>query len=287
MSRRKKALGRGLEALFPEEGAGRGKPVEVGVDLIDPNPYQPRRSWSEDELAALAASLKREGMLQPLVVRRRGERYQLIAGERRLRAARKAGMKSVPAIVRKADDRQLLALALVENMHRRDLGPLEKASALRRLSTEFGLKQEEVAEIVGMSRPAVSNLQRLLELPPEVRRLVAEGKLTMGHGRALLGLADDKAMVRLGLMAARRGISVHDLEERVRNAGAGEGRTGRRKVSGRRVDPAVRKLEEKLQRSLKTRVRILGKGGSGKIEISYSSLDELDRILDIIAERSD
>ncbi|MBD3369327.1 ParB/RepB/Spo0J family partition protein [Candidatus Fermentibacteria bacterium] len=287
MSRRKKALGRGLEALFPEDGAGRGKPVEVDVDLIDPNPYQPRRSWSEEELGALAASLEREGMLQPVVVRRRGERYQLIAGERRLRAARKAEMKSVPAIVREADERQLLALALVENMHRRDLGPLEKASALRRLSTEFGLKQEEVAEIVGMSRPAVSNLQRLLELPPEVRRLVAEGKLTMGHGRALLGLTDQKAMVRLGLMAARRGISVHDLEERVRKAGSGETRTGGRKASRRRVDPAVRKLEESLQRSLKTRVRVLGRGGSGKIEISYSSLDELDRILDIIAGRSD
>lgn len=282
MSRRKKALGRGLEALFPEEEARGGKPTEIEVGRIDPNPYQPRRGWSEEELEALASSLKREGMLQPVVVRRKGERYQLIAGERRLRAARRAGMKMVPAVVRKADDKQLLALALVENMHRKDLGPLEKASALRRLSTEFGLKQEQIAEILGMSRPAVSNLQRLLELPPEVRQLVEAGKLTMGHGRALLGLGEERAMIRLALMAARRGMSVHELEARVREAARpGSAGGGRRKKSPG-ADPAVRKLEESLQRRLKTRVRIVGRDGSGKVEISYSSLDELDRILDII-----
>lgn len=281
---RKKALGKGLEELFPGIGGEVGPTVSGGVEigLIDPNPFQPRREWSRADIESLAASISAQGILQPLVLRRKGRRYQLIAGERRLRAAREAGLKTVPAVVREANDEEMLALALMENIQRTDLGPMEKAEAFRRLSDEFDLTQEEMGRQVGMSRSAVANFQRLLELPEPVQEHLRRGNLQMGHGRALLGLGDRTAMERLASVAVRRRYSVRTLEEQVRrlSAGGSTGRTGPGK--SQRRSPEEKKLEEDLQRLLKTRVRLSTQGGSsGRIEISYHSLLELERLVDL------
>jgi len=280
---RRKALGKGIEELFPGIGAEVGPTVSGGVeiDLIDPNPFQPRREWSRADIETLAASIRAQGILQPLVLRRKGKRYQLIAGERRLRAAREAGLGTVPAVVRDADDEQMLALALMENIQRTDLGPMEKAEAFRRLSDEFGLTQEEMGRQVGMSRSAVANFQRLLDLPATVQDLIRKGVLQMGHGRALLGIGDRTLMERLATVAGRREYSVRTLEEKVRRLS--EGRRAGKTPKAPRRSPDDRRLEEDLQRLLKTRVRLVGSGGpSGRIEISYHSLLELERLLDLI-----
>jgi ParB family transcriptional regulator, chromosome partitioning protein len=280
---RRKALGKGLEELFPGIGDEVGPAVSGGIEigLIDPNPYQPRREWSSGDIQSLAASILAQGILQPLVLRRKGRRFQLIAGERRLRAAKEAGLQTVPAVVREADDEQMLALALMENIQRTDLGPMEKAEAFSRLSREFGLTQEEMGRQVGMSRSAVANFQRLLDLPASVQELIRKGVLQMGHGRALLGLTDRGMMERLASVAGRREYSVRTLEERVRRLSADSRRTKKpwKQAEG---SPEDRKLVEDLQRLLKTRVRLKVSGGStGCIEISYHSLLELERLLEL------
>ena len=285
--RKRKALGKGLGEIFPgiEGEAEFTISGGVDVDLIDPNPYQPRIEWSNEDIASLAASIKAQGILQPLVLRKRGRRYQLIAGERRLRAAKEAGLSSVPAVVREADDRQMLALALMENLQRRDLGPIEKAEGFRRLAEDFGLTQQQIAEQVGFSRPAVANFMRLLELPDAVQDLLRAGRLQMGHGRALLGLKDAASIERTANQAAKRGYSVRQTEELVRlKRKEGSPRPRSRRAGNASKDKEIRKLEESLQRLLMTRVRISEVKGSGKgdISISYHSLDELDRLLEIL-----
>lgn len=279
--RKRKALGKGMDAIFPgiSDDGGSGA-MEIDIGRIRPNPFQPRKEWSREEIASLARSILSQGILQPLVVRRAGGDFQLIAGERRLRAAREAGLEKVPVIVRQADDQQMLALALVENIQRRDLGPVEKAEAFSRLSQEFGLTQEEMGDRVGMSRSSVANFQRLLELPDKVLDLLRRGKLSMGHGRALLGLEDRSRMERLAVAAVNRGLSVREVEDNVRRLTEPGGPTASRKT--READAETRSLQDSLQRILKTKVRIRGKGGSGRIEISYHSLDELDRLLEVI-----
>jgi ParB family chromosome partitioning protein len=279
MTGRKKALGRGLESLLPtldREPAGADH-VSVDIDQIDPNPFQPRADWNTDELETLAASIRTHGILQPLVLRRKGKRYQLIAGERRLRAGKIAGLESVPAVLRAADDRQMLALALVENIHRRDLGPIEKGEAFQRLSREFDLTQEEMGSQFGLSRSAVANFIRLLELPSSVKDLLRSGKLTMGHGRALLGLEDPEAIARLARKAVKRGLNVRQVEE-ITGASRKPSRKRRKKTGG--STPDEEKLVSRLQRRFKTRVHIHDRGGSGHIEIEYHSLEELDRLLE-------
>jgi ParB family chromosome partitioning protein len=279
---RRKALGKGLDELFPGIGGEVGPAVSGGVEigLIDPNPFQPRREWSSGDIQSLAASIMAQGILQPLVLRRKGRRYQLIAGERRLRAAKEVGLQTVPAVIREADDEQMLALALMENIQRTDLGPMEKAEAFRRLSDEFGLTQEEMGRLMGMSRSAVANFQRLLDLPVSVQELIRRGVLQMGHGRALLGLTDRAMMERLASVAGRREYSVRTLEERVRRLTTGPRGGKPRKPAGR--SPEEKKLEEDLQRLLKTRVRLKVSGGSaGSIEIAYHSLLELERLLEL------
>jgi ParB family chromosome partitioning protein len=276
--RKRKALGKGMDAIFPgiDEGVADGV-MEVEISSIQPNPFQPRKEWSREEIESLARSISSQGILQPLVVRRHGGEYQLIAGERRLRAAREADLKRVPVIVREADDEQMLALALVENIQRRDLGPVEKAEAFRRLSEEFGLTQQQMADRVGMSRSTVANFQRLLDLPDAVLDLLRSGRLSMGHGRALLGLEKTEMITRLAVNAAKRSLSVRQVEEKVRNLNSPA-----RKPRTMKDSPETRQLQESLQRVLKTRVRIRGKGSKGRIEISYHSLEELDRLLALI-----
>lgn len=281
MTRRKrKALGKGMEAIFPGISDDEGSEArEVDIGRIEPNPFQPRKEWSTEEISSLARSILSQGIIQPLVVRKAGEDFQLIAGERRLRAAKEAGLEKVPVMIRQADDQQMLALALVENIQRRDLGPVEKAEAFSRLSNEFGLTQEEMGDRVGMSRSSVANFQRLLELPGKVLDLLRSGKLSMGHGRALLGLDDESRIGRLAVSAVKKGLSVREVEKSVRRLNSA-GSVVDRKV--READAETRNLQDTLQRILKTRVRIRGKGGSGRIEISYHSLDELDRLLDVL-----
>ena len=282
--KRKRALGRGLESLLPrieENHSENGSAVDISVKAIDPNPFHARIDWEDEELSSLAESIRQQGILQPLVLRKREERYQLIAGERRLRASILAGLDTVPAFVREADDRQMMALALIENIQRQDLNPMEKAEAFSRFCVEFKMTQEELGRQVGISRSAVANFQRLTELPEFVKAMVRSGKLSMGHGRALLGLPNEELMIRVAKLSIARGYSVRSLEDTVRKA------TNRKITKKKKVDvlPEVKQLEMELQRVLGTRVYLKDSGGSGKLEIEYGSLDELDRILSIIRGR--
>lgn len=283
--KKKKALGRGLEALLPqlpgEGGPARGAPALIPVSLIDSNPFQPRVDWIDEDLKSLSESIRAQGILQPVVMRKAGDRYQLIAGERRVRAAVMAGLEEVPAVLREADDRQMLALALMENIQRADLNPMEKAEAFSRFCSEFNLTQEELGRQVGLDRSTVANFQRLLELPGKVRSMLRAGQLSMGHGRALLGLSDEKRIIRMAGIAVHRGLSVRNLEEMVR----GERKAGKPSKAGKKPSPEVMSLEESLQRALGTRVRVKDSGGRGSIEIEYGSLDELDRLLSILRRK--
>jgi len=284
MKGRKKALGRGLEALLPhfDVEANDTEQATVEIDRIDPNPFQPRIEWNPEDLETLAASIHAQGILQPLILRKAGERFQLIAGERRLRAAKLAGLARAPVVLREADDGQMLALALVENIHRKDLGPIEKGEAFRRLLDEFDLTQDEMGRQVGLSRSAVANFIRLLDLPESVQALLRKGKLSMGHGRALLGLDNNAQMERLARKAIRRNLSVRQLEEMVRHPGS----IRRKKKPGKRTaqPPETDRLVTRLQRRFKTRVRLRDKNGTGRIEIEYHSLEELDRILEMLLQ---
>ena len=278
----KRALGRGLESLLPaieEQSSGTGSPAEISVSAIDPNPFQPRIDWDDDELSSLAESIKQQGILQPLVLRKSKERYQLIAGERRLRASILAGLETISAFIREADDKQMMVLALIENIQRQDLNPMEKAEAFSRFCSEFKLTQEELGKQVGMSRSAVANFQRLIELPEAVKVMIRSGKLSMGHGRALLGLHSEESMVRTAKLCLAKGYSVRALEDSVRKS------TSKRQTKKKVVVPEIKQLEMELQRLLGTRVFLKDSGGSGRLEIEYSSLDELDRILSIIRGR--
>ncbi len=281
-TRKRRALGKGLEEIFPgiDNENSLFRSMEVDIDLIDPNPFQPRKEWKPEEITSLAASIRSQGIIQPLILKKEGKRYQLIAGERRLRAAREAGLKKVPVIVREASKEQMLALALIENIQRQDLGPMEKAEAFQRLSNEFNLTQEDMGNRVGMSRSSVANFMRLLDLPESIKKMLREGQLQMGHGRAILGLNDTSAMQRAAVAAFKRNMSVRQLEEKIRLLVSGTKR--KPAAAAKRTTPEEKELVETLQRLLKTRVRIRGSGKKGRIEISYHSLDELERILDLI-----
>ncbi len=279
--KRKRALGRGLESLLPdvkEQMTPKGTPAEIDVLAIDPNPFQPRIDWDESELSSLANSIKQQGIIQPVVLRKNEDRFQLIAGERRLRASILAGLQTIPALIRDADDEQMMALALIENIQRQDLNPIEKAEAFSRFCNEFELTQEELAKLVGISRSAIANFQRLMDLPDLTKTMVRSGKLSMGHGRALLGLPDSDTINRMAKLTLVRGYNVRTLEDEVRKS------TGKRsnKKKKPQVLPEIKQLENELERALGTRVSLKDSGGSGKLLIEYSSLDELDRILIII-----
>ncbi len=271
---KKRGLGRGFGALIPQAPAPT-RPAEqlLPVDRIAPNPWQPRLRFDESKIQEMADSIREQGVVQPLVVRRREGGYELVTGERRLRAARLAGLDSVPVVVRDLSDREALEIALIENLQREDLSALEEAAAYQRLVGEFTLTQEEVARRVGKSRPAVANTLRLLGLPEPIRDQLRDGSLSAGHGRALLALDSAAEQVAAAREAIRLGLSVRQLEERIRRRT--QKRPARRPVGDRNVAD----LEKQLQRSLGTKVRILAKGHKGKIAIEYYSLEELDRLL--------
>jgi len=280
----RKALGRGLDALLPPaahkappgivalDGTQAASINEVDIDRVRPNPRQPREHFGEEALESMAASLRERGMLQPLVVRQQDDGYQIIAGERRWRAAQRAGWRRVPVVVREATTVEALELALIENLQREDLNPLEEARAYEFLSSEAGLTQEQVAERVGRERSTVTNYIRLLALPDRVQELLVAGSLSMGHARALLGLKERGAQIRLAEIVAAKGLSVRQAEARVRS----EQRA--KKDGGSAVDNAdTVAAQDRLSRALGAPVQIRGKE-KGRIEIRFASLDELDRL---------
>jgi ParB family transcriptional regulator, chromosome partitioning protein len=264
-----KRLGRGLEALLGpitrEQAEAAGALKDLPISSVRPNPFQPRSRIDEPALAELSASIEASGLLQPIVVRPRGSGYELIAGERRWRAVQRLGWATIPAVVRDADDQTLLTLALIENLQRNDLSPIDEAQAYRRLMEEFEVPQAEVARLVGRNRATVANLLRLLKLPPEVQGYVHDGKLSEGHARALLALEHPEAIVRLARRAASDGWSVREVESRVRV----DGRPPRRREA-RPLTPEGRRVEEALRRRLGTDVRIHpGRKGRGVLASNY------------------
>jgi ParB family chromosome partitioning protein len=270
---RSAGLGRGIAALIPQRPAESGS-IEVAVDRIRPNPHQPRKRFDETTLQGLAASIREHGVIQPIVVTEVLDGYQVVAGERRLRAARLAGLERVPVIVRQLADREQLELALVENVQREDLDPIEEAHAFRQLIDDFDLSQERVAERVGRARSTIANTLRLLELHTVVQSAVADGRITEGHARALGGLEPD-AQARVIHTVVERELSVRDTEELVRRL-----RTPREAnvMAARPADPDLDRLEEDLRRALGTKVRLARSRKGGRIVIEYYSEEELNRL---------
>lgn len=284
----RKPLGRGLGALLSAEhrsGAGVEEPYEIEINLIEPGPMQPRTRFDQVKLEALAKSITENGVVQPVLVRRQGTRYELIAGERRWRAAQLAGLTRIPAVVREVADDKLLELALVENLQREDLDPIEEAHAYKRLVETIGLTQESIAERVGRDRSYITNYLRLLRLPLDIQRLVQEGKLSTGHARTLLGISDIEAQRRLSDKIIESGLSVRGTERLVQHLAGTKGDS--RKPRARPAsDPNIRSAETKLRRALGTQVRIFEQEGtaSGRIEIEFYSLRDLERIYQLLAQ---
>ena len=280
----KKGLGRGLSALIPKvEETPENVLHWVETDRISPNPFQPRHSFDEAKIDELSASIREKGLLEPLLVRRNQNSYELIAGGRRLRAAVKAGLKEVPVIVRDATDTEVLQLALIENLQREDLDPIDEARAYRRLQVEFGWGQEETASKVGKSRPAVANSIRLLLLPAEVQQEVALGKLTMGQARALLGLERAAKIIAAAREVMAKGLSTRETERLVNQLKSGR----RRKIDRSQLDPNLNSLIEDLQRWLGTKVRLIcqAKSEKGKLQIEYYSKADFDRVISKLMQR--
>ena len=278
-----KRLGRGLEALLGpvsrQAAEASGSLLELPVQIIRPNPYQPRARLDEPQFSELVASIETAGLLQPIVVRKHLDGYQLIAGERRWRAVQKLGWAKVPAVIKEADDRTLLTLALIENLQRDNLSAIEEATSYQRLIDEFHLGQAEVARLVGRDRSTVANALRLLKLPPEVTAMVDDDRLSEGHARALLGLSDRAQIGKLAQAAVDQGWSVRDLEAKVR----GHRPAAARKAPVREIAPAHRRVEDALRERLGTDVRVTARRrGRGMITVSYYSEDDLARVLELI-----
>jgi ParB family chromosome partitioning protein len=276
----KRRLGRGLEVLLPSLEPAAGDAVrDLDLEQIAPNPEQPRRRFDEAALRELADSLREHGMLQPVIVRALGGRFQLVAGERRCRAAEMAGLRSVPAIVREYSDAEMLEIALLENLQREDLNPLEEAQAYATLIDRFGLSQEDLARRLGRSRPAISNALRLLSLEPPIREMVSDGTLSAGHARALLAVAGGAERVALARRATSRGLSVRELERLAQRA-------GRRTVRSRPAAALYADLEEDLRTATGSRVRIQRRGTRGTIEIEFIGDADLERLVELLTGRA-
>lgn len=273
---RRRGLGRGLGALIPgAEAIGHEHPSEVTLSQLRPNPLQPRQAMDPQELSGLVESIRRHGVLQPIVVRPSSGGFEVVAGERRWRAAEAAGLSTIPAVVRSLTDQEALELALVENLQREDLNPMERARAYRRLMQEFGLTQEQIADRVGKSQPSVANALRLLQLPPQVQASLEVGRISEGHARALLGAAPDKIMLRIWERVERRGLSVRETEALVRKSISRE-MVGR----GHIKDPELRSVEQDLSRRYATKVLVDGTRRRGRLAFEYYSEEDLQRLLD-------
>ena len=292
MAEKRPALGRGLSALIPEApvevppapapaaAPARGLPLEVDLDRIVPNPRQPRLQMEQGPLEELAQSIRANGIIQPILVRRSGDRYEIIAGERRWRAAQIAGLLRVPVVVREIEDNQLLQVALIENIQRENLNPIDEATAYRRLLDECSMTQEALAEAVGKDRASIANHLRLLRLPPDVQRQVSGGALSMGHARALVGLENLTTLKKAADDVIARALSVRETEALVRRLNAPPATPA---VAVK--DVHTREAEDVLKLALGTRVRIVRKGKGGKLEIDFVSEDELNRIYEHITDK--
>jgi ParB family chromosome partitioning protein len=277
------ALGKGLSALIPDEPDLRAIPTEVEIDRLSPNQFQPRASVDDAKLEELTRSITSHGVIQPIIVRRIGERFQIIAGERRWRAARRAGLLRVPIVVKDVEpgrEQSLLEMALIENIQRENLNPIDEALAYRRLADDFQLKQEDIATAVGKDRASVANYLRLLKLPDEVRNEVASGHLSMGHARALLSLASEAAVLSVARDVLARSLSVRETESLVKKIV--EGAQPQAPAKPAPADVHTRAAEDRLRLLLGTRVRIVRRGARGRIEIDFGSEDELIRIYEQI-----
>jgi ParB family transcriptional regulator, chromosome partitioning protein len=298
----RKALGRGISALLPaRQSAGAAAATEIvapseapaprgaaliAIELIEANPLQPRSIFQPERLRELADSILANGIIQPLIVRTKGERFELIAGERRWRAAKLAGLKQVPVVVQNLVEERILEVSLIENIQREDLNPIEVAQAFDRLCREMGMSHEEIAKRTGKDRSTVTNMIRLLRLPDQVQILLAERKLSMGHARAILGIENSQLQLSLANKAATEGLSVRQVERAVQRMN--EERDPADPKPEAKLDPNVKAALEELERHLGTRVRIAEKGQSrGRIEIDFYSMEDLDRIYSLIVGESE
>ena len=281
MADKRPALGRGLSALIPDTAPAPSgeRTLEVDSDLLRPNKFQPRTTMDDPKLDELARSIRANGIIQPIVVRKVDDGYEIVAGERRWRASQRAGLLKVPVVVRDIPEDRLLPVALIENIQREDLNPIEEAHAYRRLADEYHLTQEQIADAVGKDRSSVANFLRLLRLPQEVRASLGSGAVSMGHARALLGLPDDAAQLRVAREIVAKGLSVRETEALVKKVT--QPAPAREPVP---KDVHTRAAEEKLRFVLGTRVRIERKRKGGTIEIDYESEDELQRLFEVLSE---
>ena len=293
---KKGGLGRGLDALFADvpvkeplvEEKPRKKKEEstndadsvkyIKIHDIMPNINQPRKTFNEDKIEELAASIKEHGIIQPIVVRKHDKGYEIVAGERRWRAAMKAELAQVPCLIRELDDEQNMLIAIIENMQREDLNPIEEAEGLRQMTDTFGMTQEQVSKSVGKSRPYITNSMRLLKLPDYVKDSIADGRLSAGHGRTLITLKNEDERKALWERIISEGLSVREAEK----LAAEEDKPKKRKPAKKRKDPNVTRVEEELKASLGTKVTINNTGNKGKIEIEYYSKDELERLIELL-----
>ncbi|WP_296865638.1 ParB/RepB/Spo0J family partition protein [Thermosyntropha sp.] len=275
MSRKERGLGRGLDALFTENlsnDSEKEKVMEIDIDLIFPRADQPRKLFDEESLAELASSVKENGVLQPVILRKKDDTYEIIAGERRFRAAKMAGLKTIPSLIMETDDEKAAQIALIENLQRDDLTPIEEARSFKQMIERFGYTQEELAEKLGKSRSYIANTMRLLNLPEKIIELLEKGKLTAGHARALLALENPEEQLKTAEEILKNSLTVREAEKKVQT---------RKKNSSVSKEPEIADLEEKLQNYLGTKAKISRTRRGGKIEITYYSEDDLQRILEM------
>ncbi|HWP45007.1 MAG TPA: ParB/RepB/Spo0J family partition protein [Blastocatellia bacterium] len=281
----RKALGRGLSALFTQINQIESELVDLSLDLIDPTPTQPRQAFNEASLEELAQSIKSNGVIQPIIVRRHGDRYQIVAGERRWRAAQRAGLQKIPCVIKDIPEANVLELSLIENIQREELNPIEEANAYRRLIEKLNVTQEELSQRVGKDRTSIANLLRLLKLPEEIQSMVEDGQLSMGHARALLPIESEEEQIKLAKEIISKTLSVRETERLVRVASeprvtAKPSTTETNQPDANRANIAA--AESKLSSRLGSPVKIKFSGHGGQIEIRFSSPDELTRLFDLL-----
>ena len=275
----KRGLGKGLGALIPEgEETDRNSIIEIKITDIEANDKQPRRAFNDETLGDLAESIKEHGVVQPIIVRKVGSGYQIIAGERRWRASRLAGKRTIPAIVKDCSNLEVMELALIENLQREDLNSIEEAMAYKSLIEEYSMTQEEISKRIGKSRPAIANSLRLLQLPQEIKDMISDGKISQGHARALLAIAGEKKQLEMAEKIIAQQLNVRQIEKLVKETKP----KNKKEVLPNKYQIEINQLEERLKTALGTKVTIRHKNNKGRIEIEYYSNDELDRLLNLL-----
>jgi len=280
----RKGLGRGLDALISSANTveeAKNSVVELKINDIDPNTRQPRKTFDQERLEALAESIKEHVVVQPIIVKSEGSRYVIVAGERRWRAAKLAGLKTIPAIIKDMTSREVMEIALIENLQREDLNPIEEAEAYQRLIEEYSMTQEEVAKLVGKSRTAVANSVRLLSLSKEIKEMITDGRLTSGHARALITVSDEKKQLNLANQIIEKGLNVRDAEK-LASMEDKKQKKNRKQKPADRIAAEFKNLEDKLRSVYGTKVSLYDGNGKGKIVIEYYSDEEFDRIIDLL-----